>query len=302
MSTRSNDSDNQGQHASQSQHHVVAPPGIETDAGSLAKTFAPALGRVLFDETYRLKHSGGWLLRGGDNDEANKILEAVSGLGFQARKFTGSIESTRLKIRRTIRTRLEEDRIELVTPTDSRWIPLSSIRAIDMSLSAEDDDPEVENHTQQRDRVMRSLAEVMLPGTPAGDLLEKISEAPIRNPQPRLFLLGQEDLCWSMDRSTVFLDLVEQRAAQSLANILRYTGVLIGSVSETVVTPQTRKFWIHGDLETIRRDLEIHQSNRIEAVRAWIESGGGIHDQCPESAILESDSTSSQSVNRNQTS
>ena len=93
MSTRSNDSDNQGQHASQSQHHVVAPPGIETDAGSLAKTFAPALGRVLFDETYRLKHSGGWLLRGGDNDEANKILEAVSGLGFQARKFTGSNES-----------------------------------------------------------------------------------------------------------------------------------------------------------------------------------------------------------------
>jgi hypothetical protein len=264
----------------QSLHHVVAPPGVETDAGLLAKTFAPALGRVLFDETYRLKHCGGWLLRGGDTETADKILEAVSPLGFQARKFSGSLESTRLKIRRTIRTRLEDDRIELITPTDSRWIPLSSIRAIDMSLTAEDDDPEGENITQQRDRVMRSLAEVMLPGTPAGDLLEKISEAPIRNPQPKLFLLGQEDLCWSMDRSTVFLDLVEQRAAQSLANILRFTGALIGSVSEEVVTPQTRSFWIHKDLDTIRRDLDIHQSNRIEAVRSWIESGGKLHDQC----------------------
>lgn len=281
-------------------HHVVAPPGIETDAGLLAKTFAPALGRVLFDETYRLKHCGGWLLRGGDAEVAEKIVEAVSALGFQARKFTSDLESTRLKIRRTIRTRLEDDRIELITPTDTRWIPLSSIRAIDMSLSAEDDDPEGETHTQQRDRVMRSLAEVMLPGTPAGDLLEKISEAPICNPQPKLYLLGQEDLCWSMDRSTVFLDLVEQRAAQSLANILRFTGALIGSVSETVVTPQTRRFWIQRDLETIRRDLEIHQSNRIEAVKAWIDAGGGLHDQSPDSTDIGANNDPSTTVNRNQ--
>jgi len=147
-----------------------------------------------------------------------------------------------------------------------------------MSLAAEDDDPENENLSQQRERVTRSLAELMLPGTPAGDLLEKISEAPIRNPRPRLFLLGQGDLCWSMDRSTVFLDLVQQRAAQSLANILRFTGLLIGSVSDEVVTPQTRRFWIEGNLDCIRRDVDSCQTNRIEAIRGWLDAGGQIHD------------------------
>lgn len=279
-------------------HHVIAPPGISADPGSLAKAIAPALGNVLFDETYRLKQCGGWLLRGGDAVAAQKVMEAVGPLGLQPKKWVSDLESTRLKIRRTIRTRLDGDRIEFVTPTDSRWIPLSSIRALDMNLAAEDDDPDHENLTQQKDRVMRSLAEVMFPGTPAGDLLEKISEAPIKNPRPRLLLLGQGDLCWSLDRSTVFLDLVQQRAAQSLANILRFTGVLIGSVSTEVVTPQTRKFWIEGDLDTIRRDLDIHQTNRIEAIRAWIECGGMLHEHCSD-PYLESDLDEPLSTNRN---
>ena len=270
-------------------HHVIAPPGISADPGSLAKAIAPALGNVLFDETYRLKQCGGWLLRGGDAVAAQKVMEAVGPLGLQPKKWVSDLESTRLKIRRTIRTRLDGDRIEFVTPTDSRWIPLSSIRALDMNLAAEDDDPDHENLTQQRDRVMRSLAEVMFPGTPAGDLLEKISEAPIKNPRPRLLLLGQGDLCWSLDRSTVFLDLVQQRAAQSLANILRFT---------EVVTPQTRKFWIEGDLDTIRRDLDIHQTNRIEAIRAWIECGGMLHEHCSD-PYLESDLDEPLSTNRN---
>ncbi|OUU20756.1 MAG: hypothetical protein CBC13_10040 [Planctomycetia bacterium TMED53] len=259
-------------------HHVIAAPGSDIEPGKLSKILAPALGRVPFDETYRLKNCGGWWLRGGDKEMSSKVLEACQSLGLHAREWVQELSLTRLKVRRTIRTRLEDDRIELITPTDSRWIPLSSIRAIDVSLAAEDDDPENENLTQQRERVTRSLAEVMLPGTPAGDLLEKISEAPIQNPRPRLFLLGQEDLCWSMDRSTVFLDLVQQRAAQSLANILRFTGLLTGSVSEEVVTPQTQSFWIDGTLDKIRRDMDTHQANRIEAIRGWLEAGGKLHD------------------------
>lgn len=268
-------------------HHVIAAPGLNTDLTQFAKMMAQDLGKVLFDETYRLKNCEGWCLRGGTAKEAEKVSELAESLSLPVRNWVKDLPDTRLKIRRTIRTRIENDRLELVTPTDSRWIPLSSIRALDLSLAAEDDeDQESGKHKDQRDRVMRSLATVMLPGTPAGDLLEKISEAPIRNPRPRLFLLGPGDQCWSMDRSTVFLDLVEQRAAQSLANILRFTGILIGSLSEEVITSQTQLLWIDGDLDSSRRDNDTQQSNRIEAIRAWLEVGGTLSEGHARGSVL----------------
>jgi hypothetical protein len=89
-----------------------------------------------------------------------------------------------------------------------------------------------------------------------------------------------------MDRSTVFLDLVEQRAAQSLANILRFTGILIGSLSEEIITPQTQLFWIDGDLDSSRRDTDTQQSNRIDAIRAWLEVGGTLNEGQARGSVL----------------
>lgn len=271
----------------QNNHHVIAAPGLKTDPTQFAKMLSQELGTVLFDETYRLKNCEGWWLRGGTAKQAAKVSELAESMSLPVRSWVKDLADTRLKVRRTIRTRIENDRLELVSPTDSRWIPLNSIRALDLSLAAEDDDDqELEKHKDQRDRVMRSLASVMHLGTPAGDLLEKISEAPIRNPRPKLFLIGPGDLCWSMDRSTVFLDLVEQRAAQSLANILRFTGILIGSLSEEIITPQTQLFWIDGDLDSSRRDTDTQQSNRIDAIRAWLEVGGTLNEGQARGSVL----------------
>ncbi|NCF99631.1 MAG: hypothetical protein GWP39_08995, partial [Planctomycetia bacterium] len=164
----------------QKNHHVIAAPGLKTDPTQFAKMLSQELGTVLFDETYRLKNCEGWWLRGGTEKQAEKVSELAKSLSLPVRIWVKDLPDTRMKVRRTIRTRIENDRLELVSPTDSRWIPLSSIRALDLSLAAEDDDDqELEKHKDQRDRVMRGLASVMHPGTPAGDLLEKISEAPI---------------------------------------------------------------------------------------------------------------------------
>ena len=170
-----------------------------------------------------------------------------------------------------------DDRLELVTPKQTRKIPITAIRTLDLSLTASEMDEEKSlDHSQRREQILRGIAEAMLMGTPAGDLLVKISESRLIDPQPRLLLLGPDPQAWSIDRTTVFPDLAAQGAAQSLANLLRFSGILIGSLAAHRTTPETRALWQEGDLSGIRRDSLEEQQARIEALHAWIQDGGSL--------------------------
>ncbi len=258
-------------------HHVVLAPGTQFVPAQIAEHTAPILERILFDEIRRLNLCGGWLLRDGTEKEAHRIVEIAQKYQLDHRLVISAGSSTKVGIIRTIRIVLDDDRIEVVTPRESRWIALSSIRVVDLSLAAEDvEDEGGQNHVQRRAQVLRSLAELLMTGSPAGDLLERISASPIRDPQPRLLLLGPDAIAWSLDRTTVFPELAAQGAVQSLANLLRFTGMVIGSVSDSQTTPETRSLWRKGDLSGIRRDSFEEQQARIEALHTWTRDGGSL--------------------------
>lgn len=258
-------------------HHVVLAPGTQFVPADIARQTAPIFERILFDEIRRLNICGGWLLRNGTEKEARKIVEIAHEYQLDHRHVISPESATKVGIIRTIRISLEDDRIEVVTPRESRWMALSSIRAVDLSLAAIDvGDEEIQDPVQRKAQVLRSLAELLMTGSPAGDLLECISESPIRDPQPRLVLLGPDAIAWSLDRATVFPELVAQGAVQSLANLLRFTGMVIGSVSNSQTTPETRSLWQKGDLTGIRRDSFEEQQARIEALHLWTRDGGSL--------------------------
>lgn len=256
-------------------HHVIVAPGCRIVPSEIAQHTAPIFDRVLFDEIRRLNLSAGWLLREGTEKEAHSIVEVAQKFQLEHRHIVTDGSSTKVEMVRTIRIFLEDDRIEVVTPRQTRWIALSTLRALDVSLAATDiEEDEVQDPAQRRAQVMRSLAELLMTGSPAGDLLERISESPILDPQPRVFLLGPDAVAWSLDRATVFPELAAQGAMQSLANLLRFTGMLIGSVADGQTTPETRRLWQEGDLNGIRRDSAEEQQARIEALHSWTQDGG----------------------------
>jgi hypothetical protein len=256
-------------------HHVILAPGTKFVPSQIARDTAPIRGQILFDEIRRLNFCAGWLLRDGTEKQARSIIEIAKKNQLDHRYSVTDGTTTKVEIIRTIRIHLEQDRVEVITPKEQRWIALSTIRALDLSLTAEDIEDEARLDPEiRRAQVLRSLAELMMVGSPAGDLLEKISGSPILNPQPRLLLLGPDAIAWSLDRSTVFPELAAQGAVQSLANLLRFTGMLIGSVGHHQTTPETRSLWQNGDLAGIRRDTPEEQQARIEALHSWMQAGG----------------------------
>ncbi|MEC9477259.1 MAG: hypothetical protein VX764_09495 [Planctomycetota bacterium] len=260
-------------------HHVILAPGGQLVPTEVAPLTAPIFGSILFDEIRRLILASGWLLRNGTEKEARSIIEIANKLQLDHRHIVTDGVSTKVQTIRTIRIHLEDDRVQVVTPMQTRWIALSSLRALDVSLAAVDiEEEEMLDPGQRRAQVMRSLAELLMTGSPAGDLLERISESPILDPQPRVLLLGPDAVAWSLDRATVFPELAAQGAVQSLANLLRFTGMLIGSLSDEQTTPQTQRMWQEGDLEGIRRDSPEEQQARIEALHTWTQDGGSL---CP---------------------
>lgn len=261
-------------------HHVLLAPGARFVPAEIAVHTAPIFERVLFDEVRRLNLSAGWLLREGTEKEAEAIGEIANQFELAHRHVITEGSSTKVQTVRTIRISLEGDRIEVITPQESRWIALSTLRAIDVSLAAVDaEDDEIRDPSQKRAQVLRSLAELLMTGSPAGDLLERISESPILDPQPRVFLLGPDGIAWSLDRATVFPELATQGAVQSLANLLRFTGMLIGSTSDEQTTPETRWLWQNGNLDCIRRDSPEEQQARIDAIHTWTQDGGTLGPQ-----------------------
>ncbi len=258
-------------------HHILISPGSEFQPATISRQTAPILGSVLFDETRRLKICGGWWLRDGTEQQARSISQVAAEHGVPYRHVDSATRSSRVETIRTIRVCLQDDRLELVTPKQSRELPVTAIRTLDLSLTATEIDEEKPlDHAQRKEQVLRGIAEAMLMGTPAGDLLEKISESRLIDPQPRLLLLGPDPQAWSIDRTTVFPDLAAQGAAQSLANLLRFSGILIGSLAAHKTTPETRALWQEGDLSGIRRDSLEEQQARIEALHAWIQDGGSL--------------------------
>jgi len=258
-------------------HHVLISPGHRYQPVEIARLTAPILGKVLFDETRRMKVCGGWWLRDGEEQQGQAIARVATQQRAPFLHVESATPSPRVEIIRTIRISLDDDRLKLVTPRQERQIPVSSIRALDLSLSAEDaDDAQEGDLDARRARILRGLAEAMMMGTPAGDLLEKISESQLINPQPRLLLLGPDPQAWAIDRSTVFPDLASQGAVQSLANLLRFSGIVIGSLHQDRTTPETRALWRQLDLSGIRRDSLEEQQARIEALHMWIQHGGSL--------------------------
>ena len=258
---------------------MILAPGCQLVPAEIARHTAPILNRILFDEIRRLNLSAGWLLRDGTEKEAHSISEVADKYQLEHRHIVTDGTSTKVEAVRTIRISLDGDRIQTVTPRQTRWIALSTMRALDVSLSAEDiEEGEINDPAQRRAQVLRSLAELLMTGAPAGDLLERISESPILDPQPRVLLLGPDAVAWSLDRATVFPELAAQGAVQSLANLLRFTGMLIGSLSDQQTTPETKRMWQKGDLDGIRRDTPEEQQARIEALHTWTQDGGTL---CP---------------------
>jgi len=258
-------------------HHILISPGFEFRPSTISRQTAPILGNVLFDETRRLKICGGWWLRDGTERQARSVAQVAAEHHVPYRHVDAATRASAVEMIRTIRVRLHDDRLELVTPKQTRKIPITAIRTLDLSLTASEMDEEKSlDHSQRREQVLRGIAEAMLMGTPAGDLLVKISESRLIDPQPRLLLLGPDPQAWSIDRTTVFPDLAAQGAAQSLANLLRFSGILIGSLAAHRTTPETRALWQQGDLSGIRRDSLEEQQARIEALHAWIQDGGSL--------------------------
>jgi hypothetical protein len=256
-------------------HHLLIAPGTKLDPSKIAKDSAPILESTVIDETRRLRYCGGWWLRDGTEQQAKSLQSLALEHGIPLRHIDAPQPSVKVEVIRTIRASFRDDRLELVTPHQSRQIPITSLRALDLSLKADDLDEEKDlDTTQRKARSMRGLAEVMMVGSPAGDLLQLISESRLGNPRPRLTLLGPDSQAWSIDRATVFPDLAAQGAAQSLANLLRFSGILIGSVSASCTTPETRALWQGGDLLPVRRDSTVEQQSRTEALHAWIQDGG----------------------------
>lgn len=261
-------------------HQLLIAPGTEFHPSKIAKDSAPFLESTVIDETRRLRLCGGWWLRDGTEQQAKSMQSLALEHGIPVRRIDAPQPAEKVEVIRTIRASFRDDRLELVTPQQSRQIPISSLRALDLSLKADDIDEEAElDTTQRKERSMRGLAEVMMTGSPAGDLLQLISESRLGNPRPRLILLGPDSQAWSIDRATVFPDLAAQGAAQSLANLLRFSGILIGSISSSSTTPETHDLWQGGDLLPVRRDSTVEQQSRTEALHAWIQDGGSLGER-----------------------
>jgi len=258
-------------------HQLLIAPGTNFLPSKIAKHSAPILESTVIDETRRLRFCGGWWLRDGTEQQAKSLQSLALEHGILLRHIDAPNPSEKVEVIRTIRASFSDDRLELVTPQQSRQIPISSLRALDLSLKADDIDEEEDlDTTQRKARSMRGLAEAMMVGSPAGDLLQLISEGRLGNPRPRLILLGPDPQAWSIDRTTVFPDLAAQGAAQSLANLLRFSGILIGSISSSCTSPETRHLWQGGDLMPVRRDSTVEQQSRTEALHAWIQDGGSL--------------------------
>ncbi|HIA27432.1 MAG TPA: hypothetical protein EYN79_04820 [Planctomycetes bacterium] len=237
------------------QHHLLLAPHEILKPREFACQVAAQLERTIPDETVRLRYCGGWLLRGGDEQELAIHLRASEALDLRCRTLITEGPPEPPLLLRVVEATLGDGTITVSTPHGKRSVPLAAVSAVDLGIIGRP-----QGSLPPKEAEMKRHAEAMLIGLKQGAQRQGLIESGLKRPNPVLAVATRD---WPeilvIERGTRFPDLAAAGGEQAIDNLLDFIDRIAPDLDEAAILPGFDRFWRQGVTEgVIRHRFEEH--------------------------------------------
>lgn len=252
-------------------HHLIAAPGERFVPRELAARFAPIVGATALDLAQRLRYSGGWLWRDGEEGTVERLAAAARehGIRCAALRTEGPIppEATA----RVVTAELEGGRLLLELAHELVDISPAEVSALDLGIIG----------TRQpartpKEEELHRYAEMALIGLSFPRQREALHGCGLSRPNPQLFISveGRERFL-RIERGTRFPLLVAESGPQAIDALFTFIDRLLAELPPGRALPELSRYWSEGTIEPLVFHRIEERENRLTWLRAWLRSREG---------------------------
>jgi len=248
-------------------HHLLAAPGERFVPRELAARFAPIIGSNAVDEAQRLRYSGGWLWRDGDEETVARLAEAARAHGVRAlsHRTMGPVRPEATE--RVVTAELEGGKLLLELAHELLDLSPSEVLALDIGIIGS-----MQGARTPREEELRRNAEAMLMGLSFPRQREALHGCGLSRPNPQVFLaLPERDRFLRIERGTRFPTLVAEAGPQAIDGLLHFIDRLLAELPPGRALPEVTLFWAEGRIDPLVRHRIEERENRLSWLRAWLE-------------------------------